>query len=430
MRFPFILDRRARLVRILLLAPFLLASCGEDASDGSLWASRRPVWGSGLGGSNVGNGISDTPTEGLSPCVAVDSSGRPTVVWREQGAYPSIYVRRWDGSVWAELGGSASGTGISGNGMASRLDLAVDGAGNPVLVYEFDNAIFLKRWNGSTWEEVGGSATGDGIGASPTLNSQMPALAVDSGDRPLVAWTEEVLGSGWAIYLRRWDGSSWSEIGGSATGGGISGAAPLAECSRIALDSGGHPVVSWLGSNGVVRLRRWTGTAWGELGGSGTAGIVQTEVQPQTPELLLMPDDSPVVAYLTWAAGETGRIAAKKWTGSAWEEMTDPGSGAGPFPLERYSQTLSMCLDTAGRPVIAAALQLQSTSSQVFLRRWSGSSWEDVAGAGGAGGITEHLGGGIDPALACGGGLPFVAVWMSTLREPTRWEIFLARSPE
>ena len=48
-----------------------------------------------------------------------------------------------------------------------------------------------------------------------------PSLALDHRGEAVVAWAQEVNGN-FEIYLKRFDGSAWREVDGSATGGGIS----------------------------------------------------------------------------------------------------------------------------------------------------------------------------------------------------------------
>ena len=55
-----------------------------------------------------------------------------------------------------------------------------------------------------------------------------PSLALDDAGEPVVAWMDRASGF-WEIYVKRFDGASWVEVGaGSASGGGISAAAGLA----------------------------------------------------------------------------------------------------------------------------------------------------------------------------------------------------------
>jgi hypothetical protein len=62
-----------------------------------------------------------------------------------------------------------------------------------------DLEIYVLRWNGSAWEEVGaGSASGEGISDNDTF-SGYPSVAVAPSGIPYVAWLDDP-----EIYIRRW----------------------------------------------------------------------------------------------------------------------------------------------------------------------------------------------------------------------------------
>src|SRR5437870_12449117 len=62
-------------------------------------------------------------------------------------------------------------------------------------------------------------------------------------------------------------GAAWTELNGSATGGGLSNTANASRLPRVAVDSAGNPVVAWMatgssGSYGNVYVLHWTATSW------------------------------------------------------------------------------------------------------------------------------------------------------------------------
>ena len=117
-----------------------------------------------LGGSASGYGVSQSQDrEAFNPSVAVDSKGRPVVAWTESnqiapqaGKLPGkgyIYLKRWNGSQWVELAGSASATGLTGKGLSSSPSLKLDSKDNPVVAWSNTNPdaggetdIYLMRW--------------------------------------------------------------------------------------------------------------------------------------------------------------------------------------------------------------------------------------------------------------------------------------------
>ena len=156
-------------------------------------------------------GISNNSGHSWWPPLAIAPDGRPYVAWEDSSHGDSeIYVRRWNGSDWEEVGaGSASGGGISDNGGESRFtSVAIAPDGTPYVAWgdQLGSAnweIYVRRWNGSDWEEVGtGSASGGGI-SDNTGGSGWPSLAVAPDGRPYVAWGDDS-GGDWEIYVRRW----------------------------------------------------------------------------------------------------------------------------------------------------------------------------------------------------------------------------------
>lgn len=313
-------------------------------------------------GSASGGGISNNDGGSGLPSLAISLDG-PIVAWHDDSSGNSeIYVRYWDGSAWAELGpGSATGGGISNNADSSlRPSLAISPDG-PIVAWEDwsgDNVdIYVRRWNGSAWVEMGtDSATGGGISNNDNV-SYFPSLAI-SPDGPIVAWEDWSGGDG-EIYIRRWDGSAWVEMGtGSATGGGISNNDNSSFNPSLTMSPDG-PIVAWedWSDIGGIYVRRWDGSAWVEVGaGSATGdGISDDNGIAWVPSPAMSPD-GPLVA---WLGGENnqgainGVIYVRRWSGSTWAEMGDDsasGSGISGFDAD-YRPSLAVGLD--GRVYVA-----------------------------------------------------------------------------
>ena len=259
--------------------------------NGSGWVEMGP-------GSASGGGVSDTVSGSTEPAIAVASDGRPVIAWVERESEYSrgeIYVKGWDGLAWVEMGtGSASGGGISNSedSYSSTPSLAIGPDGLPIIAWSEGLAgmgwIYVKKWDGSAWVELGaGSASGGGIGGG--LGSpERPSLAIDPDGKPIVAW-EGNLSMSREIYVKRWNGSSWIEMGtGSASGGGISNNKTNSASPSLAIGPGGAPVVAWedrYEDQGRIYVRRWNGSAWVEMGaGSATAdGIGSNPGQNKIP---------------------------------------------------------------------------------------------------------------------------------------------------
>jgi hypothetical protein len=218
-------------------------------------------------GDSISAGLNAGGHSARKPSVAVDREGRPVVAWHEfagAGTNVEIFVKRWNGTAWLPFGWSASPGGISrssGRSWDAALDL--DPAGNPVVAWRDDTAgnfeTWLRRWwINSAWVEVGRSAYEGGVSATRWHTVDL-ALRLDAAGRPVLAWIDEASGTSF-VHLRAWDGKSWAELAGSATGSGISVGGHGARHVTLDLDASGAPVVAWTdgsGDNFDIFLRKY-----------------------------------------------------------------------------------------------------------------------------------------------------------------------------
>src|SRR5262249_5341441 len=148
---------------------------------------------------------------------------------------------------WSALGaGAAGGTGVSGSA-TPVTDLAVATDGTKVAVSWSQAAggareIYLREYNGS-WSELGGSATGGGVSSTAGL-SVAPSLAYLGGTL-FAAWQDHTSGMA-EVYAARYSGSAWVDAGaGSRAGGGVSRTGGEATQPELAA-GGGRLYLAWL----------------------------------------------------------------------------------------------------------------------------------------------------------------------------------------
>jgi hypothetical protein len=161
-------------------------------------------------GSATGGGISNNAEASYECSVDVTSNGILYVSWYDSsGGNWEIYVRRYNGSVWEEVGvGSASGGGISNNsGLSREPSIGIAPNDTPYITWydnsDVDEEIYIRRWNGTIWEEVGfGSATGGGI-SNNNGNSYYMQIAFSLNGIPHVTWSDNSAGD-YEIYILKW----------------------------------------------------------------------------------------------------------------------------------------------------------------------------------------------------------------------------------
>jgi hypothetical protein len=135
-----------------------------------------------------------------------------------------------EANYWQQLGSVA--------GVGADVSLASDGTSNTIAFVEFDgsvNNIRVKKWTGSSWANVGSGV----LSASSAAGSDAfaPSLSLDSSGNPVVAWNESD-GLVNNIYVQRFNGTSWVNVG-SGVLSGSSAASSTAYRPSLSLDSSG-----------------------------------------------------------------------------------------------------------------------------------------------------------------------------------------------
>lgn len=313
-------------------------------------------------------------------------------------ANPPIFtpkLAQWDGAAWGPVG-------PAGNRGPDEMVWALasfdeDGAGPlpPALFAAGDfrtaggvGAKYIARWNGNTWSAVGGG-----------LNSRAQALLVfdEDGAGPgaaalYVGGYFSTAGGASANQVAKWDGSHWSALG--------SGPQMFVKALAAADLDGPGPNPSRLYAGGSVlspgqpAVSVWSGTTWSAL--AGLTGSLDALIEfdadgpgPSNPVL--------VAGGVLTVAGQPVRVAA--WNGQQWSALgTLPGyeaeslavfdeDGAGPNPARLF-----------------AGGYITNT-----IKRWDGVSWTDVGGGFGGSDVyaltvfDEDGAGPAAPALYAGG---------------------------
>lgn len=368
---------------------FLMVSCSSSDSEGPTGPSDTnpplPVsWGIELDSSGSDEGIHDgsiVTTWGIA--LAIDqSSGYPAVAWGQTvGATEEIYFKRWNGTAWEALGGSTTGEGISTGGERSRSPtLAVDVYGRYVIAWEEKvgtaEKVYVRRWNGTSWVALATSASGNGI--SPASGSSTaPSLVEDGSGNLYVAWSEYVvLVSAYEVYMKKWNGTSWTEVGGSASTGGISATPEMSFRVNIGLDDLKRPTVAWSEDHtisSVIFFKHWNGTIWEELGGSATGMGLGYGDYPATSGW------PPAVVHNSYPQN---KIFLKRWNGGMWVELGGSASGTG---IGDGLNDIQPSVVSYGSDLVVA----WTSWNEILLKKWNGTAWIEVDGSITDGGVSR-----------------------------------------
>jgi len=398
---------------------------------GSGWQPLTP-------GSASGGGISNNGGASQGVTMAVGPNNHLYVAWSDTSAGDAeIYLRRWDGTSWSDLGGSASGGGISNNGGASLWpSLAVAPDGNPWVAWHDETPgaaeIYIKRWTGTAWEPVGsGSASGGGI-SNNSGASAFVDLQIASNGHAFTVWADDSAGND-EIYLRQWNGSAWVALANSASGGGISNSGNRSGRPALALNAG-LPAVAWAegGSVGDIYLRRFSGSAWVELGTNSASGggVSHTAGSSQYATLAYTAAGKPYVAWYDETSGQR-EIYVATLEGSQWIAAgTGAASGGGISNTSGASKEPSLAVAGSGNPFVAWQ-ETPASDNEIYIRRLSGGNWVPVStGSATGGGISDNGGNSNFPVLAFAAGGPLYIAWEDNSSGNHEIYVLMNTSPE
>ncbi|MBN1139703.1 MAG: hypothetical protein JXM73_24230 [Anaerolineae bacterium] len=348
-------------------------------------------------------------TPRLCPIARGDSSARPNAGWREVSA------------------GSASGGGISDNESHSASPaIAFDTNGLLYVAWRETSGtggeIYVRRWTGSAWEEVGaGSASGGGI-SDNEQDSNSPSIALSPWDVPYVAWSDwsDVDGSE-HVYVYRWIDGLWERVGQGAVSADLeSGLMSGSRDPQLAIAPNGTVYLAWLywdDLSTTVYVRRWTGSAWENVGsGPLVSGGMSGPDFPFCPAIAAGPDSK---LYAVWAnldlGADTSEIYVRRWNGSAWEEVgagSDSGGGISDNPDTRsWAPSIAVASDGAPSGVPIVAWKDDDGDEEIYVRRWNDEGWEEMGtGSASDGGISDNAAVSSAPSIAIApDGTPYVA---------------------
>ncbi|MEX2185792.1 MAG: right-handed parallel beta-helix repeat-containing protein [Pirellulales bacterium] len=231
-----------------------------------------------LGSSLSAGGISATGTADAAQIVL--TAAGPVVAWLDSSSgAPNAFARRFSGGVWSGLGGAsqATGVGVSGlavaSGGARDIALATDGTKVSVAwTAGFPGQVQLREFSGSVWNELGGSASSAGVSATAG-DSSTPTLVYHQG-RLYLAWQETVRDpivssvNTAEVFAAYYSGAAWQRIGDNR---GISQSNGRATSPQ--LSAGGNELyLSWSDlwresrpgqaddQSAEIYVRRWDGT--------------------------------------------------------------------------------------------------------------------------------------------------------------------------
>lgn len=312
------------------------------------------------------------------------------VVYR--GGWFSLF--RWTGSEWETFGGHIGGDA----GTLFAADFATYG-GLLVVAGYFPTAGGIPVYSIATWDGATFGALGGGV------DGEIRSLVTYDGDLIAGGWFDNT-GSGPAQNIARWDGSAWHPLG-SGVYDSIPGGSSASVWDMVVWQGDLYVVGDFThaGDVEVSYVARWDGSTWSDVGGGvsmiggGPTGLRGVDVYD---------GDLVIVGALDFAGGVEA-INVARWDGVSWSPV---GSGPDPYggPLNERQAALAVA-SYKGLLYVGADFSEAVGDEAEALAVWDGVSWEPVDRGVEGGGWPfgpqvrdlEVVGGGNEASLLIGG---------------------------
>ena len=284
-------------------------------------------------------------------------------------------------TIVSQLGNDIDGEGIGDN---SGYSVSLSGDGTRVAIGSPWNEdvgsqagqVRLYDWNGTAWIQLGvdieGDAAGDASGYSVSLSSDGTTVAIGA------KYNDQSATDAGHVRLYRWDGTAWIQLGAD-----IDGEATTEDFFgwSVSLSSDGETVAIGAPSNGSgqVELYHYNGTAWVQLGSDINGDAV---VDHFGLSVSLSSDGIRVAIgapFNDQSATDAGQVRLYDYIGTAWVQVGSDIDGEAADDLFGWSVSLS---SDGSRVAIGATgnttFQLGTDAGQVELYDYNGTAWVQV----------------------------------------------------
>jgi hypothetical protein len=287
-------------------------------------------------------------------------------------------VNRFNGNTWSPLGNSWFNGGI--------FSICSDNFGNIYAAGGFRNDSgnnYVAKYNGSSWSELGGenSLASIAILGNVLYSTEIASICADPFGNVYAAGNFK--NSSGNRFVAKFDGSTWSELGG------LDGLAANGYIANIHSDSAGYIYASghFLNSFGNGYVAKYDGTTWSEVGGLNSLS-----------ESTYLLNNGPITSACSdpvgnlYAAGyyllnDSLNLHITKFDGNSWSELGGFNSLASIGNFNLYDSELcgsgwcivySLCSDPVGN--IYASGNFTNSSGNRFVAKFDGNVWSELGG--------------------------------------------------
>ncbi len=227
---------------------------------------------------NVGGVLNLVPGEDVDDPALTFANHTLYAAWNEDDGFRyQMICRRWNGASWQTVSSSL-------NRVASQdaYDVRLAADGNTLYATwietrstgDFNNCdVFVSRYNGAAWSHLGTA-----LDQNTNRVATAPSMQI-YGNVPYVMWNEWT-GVTYLNYVKVWNGTAWSLVGT----GSLSRDSSHRAYAGTLLAAGGFLYAAWTEVNASDRaqlyISRWNGTAWEDMGGSWNVETNYRSVNP------------------------------------------------------------------------------------------------------------------------------------------------------
>lgn len=267
--------------------------------------------------------------QGIIQATVIDNHGRLYVAGTisTAGGQQVHNIAMWDGQNWHDLGGGT-------NNVVHAL--ALDNQGNLYVGGEFTSAggipaSRVAKWNGETWQALGAG-----------VNNTVKSLATNSAGHLYIG--------GRLGYILKWDGISYSQVGGSI---GNNTVHALIVDNQDNLYAGGEFIQ--IGEQPHFFIAKWDGLQWISLG-DGLYSTVYSLALDQNGHL--------------YAGGSfDGGVA--KWNGQTWSYFVT-------LDQSYRAVVYALAVDSQNHVYIGGRFNWANDEPAYYLIKWNGTTWKSV----------------------------------------------------
>lgn len=254
----------------------------------------------------------------IGPPKCIKHAGSATYISGDYTPNGTILIAKWSNNAWSTIPSPSAAFG------GKITDFDADQSGNLYAVgtiFNSSNELYVAKWNGTSWSQVGGTTTF-------STSSTNPPNCVKIGANGNVYVAGGITDANGYYYVAKWDGNTWSKVG---TGMNFTD-----NISDLAFDASGNIYVSGnLHSGNAYYLAKCSNGVWSMFGNTLSSGVGNICVKGNT-------------VYIN-DRNSAGLETIYQCSGSNWTELGTGFSTSHQFPIQ------TMLMDNAGIIYVAGS---------------------------------------------------------------------------